>query len=254
MRYIIYPYKIGSASAKALAEALGGIRVRQDGRYRFRAGDRIINWGNSHVPTWFRTDLDMLNNPVSVANASNKLRTFEILSDAGIPTVPFTTEIDEALEWNQTVRVYARHKLTGHSGEGIEISEVDTAIPSAPLYTKEIENNGEYRVHVFNGEVIDYRKKSRQYDDEPTEEQSLVRTHGNGWIFRREHLKRLERIEDLAILAVAALGLDFGAVDIIKDENGDVFVVEVNTAVATEGETLTSYLEAITRYFDATTS
>jgi len=39
-------------------------------------------------------------------------------------------------------------------------------LPTAPLYTKAITNNGEYRVHVFDGEVILYQKKSRRVDED----------------------------------------------------------------------------------------
>lgn len=122
-------------------------------------------------------------------------------------------------------------------GDGIEL-------PDAPLYTRKVHNNGEYRVHVFNGRVIDYRKKSRHIDDEPTPEQSNIRTLGNGWVYRQSNLRRLERIEQLALSAIGALGLDFGAVDIINDENNNAMVIEVNTAVGADSVTTNSYVTA----------
>lgn len=244
-RFRIYPYKLPSKSARRLKEALGGLPLlKPDGNYTPRQGDKIINWGNSTVPN-FSTD-NMLNKPQSVLNASNKLRTFRKLEEAGIPTIPFTTDIEVASDWDD---VYVRHQLQGHSGAGIEIVDLHHDLPVAPLYTKKIDNNGEYRVHVMNGEVFDYRKKSRLADDEATEEQGKIRTLGNGWIYRQGNLKRLERIEELAKSAIRALGLDFGAVDIIMDGDGNVFVLEINTAVGLADNTLESYITKFKEHY-----
>jgi hypothetical protein len=218
---------------------------------------------------------NVLNTPESVGLASNKLKTFLSLEESEIPTVPFTQDKRTAESWlNEGHKVYVRQTLTGHSGEGIEVispqettpddflvgisdelaergydhlaNEVDREIelivnsstvdiPDAPLYTKGVANTGEYRVHVVDGDVILYQKKSRRYVDEenidePTEQDSDVRNLASGWVYRTGNLNRLERIEELAINTIDSLGLDFGAVDIIKDEHGDVFVLEVNTA------------------------
>jgi len=108
-------------------------------------------------------------------------------------------------------------------------------LPIAPLYTAGVSNKGEYRVHVFDGEVILYQKKSRRVGEDgevvtAEGEEADVRNLASNWIYRTGNLNRLERIEDLAIDAILALGLDFGAVDIIMDNEGDVFVLEVNSA------------------------
>lgn len=257
MRTVIYPYKMGSASARALANALDALRVRPVGRYTPRSGDFIINWGSSTVPGWnaaYRAILGQvqggirfLNKPEAVSRAANKLTAFRILQQAGVSTPEFTSDWTTASDWDENGwggRIYVRHRLTGHSGFGIEIFDDNEALPLAPLYVKAIENHGEYRVHVVNGQVIDYTKKRRRNGDRPTQEQSDVRNLESGWIYTRENLRRLERIEDLAVQAVAALGLDFGAVDIIKDENGDVYVLEVNTACGLSDTTLDSYVRA----------
>lgn len=242
----------------------------------------ILNWGNSHTPPWMTNDAvaRVLNRPTFVGNASNKLNTLRQLQGAELPVVPFTTDREEAREWDV---IYVRNKLTGHSGEGIEVinttrpngrelsqiaerlrslghtteaeslsrnTRQDVTIPEAPLYTKGIENHGEYRVHVFNGEVIDYRKKCRHDGDDATDVQSQVRTHGNGWIYRKDGLRRLDRVMELATNAISTLGLNFGAVDIIMDQEGTVFVLEVNTALGLEGSTLTNYVTAIKRHFN----
>lgn len=126
----------------------------------------------------------------------------------------------------------------------------DTTVPTAPLYTRGVANNGEYRVHVVDGEVILYQKKSRRVNEdgevETAEGQDAdVRNLASNWIYRTGNLERLERVEQLAISAIEALGLDFGAVDIIKDNDGNVFVLEVNSAPGLgNADSLEAYTEA----------
>ena len=131
--------------------------------------------------------------------------------------------------------------------EGMTSSAV---IPPAPLYTRGVANDGEYRVHVFDGSVILYQKKSRRVDDNgevvtADGAEADVRNLESNWIYRTGNLRQLERVEELAINAVSALNLDFGAVDIIKDTEGNVFVLEVNSAPGLGNTaTLEAYREA----------
>jgi hypothetical protein len=257
------PYKMGSQSGRALARSLDALRVRVNGTYLPRRGDFIINWGLGTTPGFYgayRAILErnpfssamFLNLPEHVSNAANKLRAFRILQQADVATVPFTTDVQTAHQWlSEGDSVYARHRLTAHSGVGIQIYEPGHTIATrAPLYTRGVENHGEYRVHVVTGQVIDYTKKRRHHGDAPDDEQEQVRNLDSGWVYSRENLRRLERIEQLAIRAVAALHLDFGAVDIIKDENGDVFVLEVNSAPGLAPTTCELYTNAFGELID----
>jgi glutathione synthase/RimK-type ligase-like ATP-grasp enzyme len=281
----IYPYKVGSQSVRKLKDSLDAMIIRlNNSRYRYRDSHTIINWGSSRRPSWMSEDVPVLNKPEAVAVAANKLDTLEVLSDAGVATVPYTTDEETAQAWLEFGdKIFARQNLTGHSGEGIVVinpmdnpinrqlamiardldsigfsnlsSSVSDEIQEerivpAPLYTRGIENTGEYRVHVFNGEVILYQKKSRRVDEDgnvvtPDGEEADVRNLASNWVYRTGNLRRLERIEELAKSAVSALGLDFGAVDIIKDQDGQVYVLEVNTAVGIGNDsTLEAYVSA----------
>lgn len=261
MRTVIYPYKMGSETAWVLSRALGARRLRVNGTYLPRSGDFIINLGASIIPRFSDAlrgvqGLVFLNRPEAVRNASNKLRAFRILQEAGVSIPEFTTDNSTASQWiRQGFRVFAREVLNGHSGAGIRVitahpTITTTVVPAAPLYVKQIRNRGEYRVHVVKGRVIDYIKKRRRNGEPATEAQNEVRNLENGWVYTRQNLRRLERIEQLAIRAVEALGLDFGAVDIIKDQNGDVFVLEVNTAPGMSDTTLAAYTDAFTRLIE----
>lgn len=281
----IYPYKQGSRSVRSLKESLDALTIKlENSRYTWNPGHVVINWGNSRLADWMRGEggNHILNHPTNVGSAANKLNTLDILEDAGVPTVEFWTDKSKAEEWlSMGHKVFARHTLTGHSGEGIEVLEpdgnskelieisdrllrlglpeiasqlesfIDTQeVPDALMYTKGITNTGEYRVHVFKGEIILYQKKSRRVDDDGnvlTAEgaEADVRNLASNWVYRTGNLTRLERIEQLAIKAIEALGLDFGAVDIIKDQEGNVFVLEVNSAPGLGNrDTLEAYTNA----------
>lgn len=244
MRFVLYPYKMGSLSGRQISEGLNALRVYPDRNYRPRPTDFVINWGSVLQPRWYYQNFSrFLNRPENVALASDKVLTFQTLSEAGLPTVPWTTNYWTALE--EFDNPIARTLTRASRGRGIiRLSEAQNA-PSARLYTDLIPNYGEYRLHIVEGQIIAYTKKSRHHDDEPqTEDEEQIRTNENGWVFRRGNLRRLERIEDLALSTMEVLGLDFGAVDIIKDENRDVHVLEVNTAVGMTETTLEDYINA----------
>ncbi|MDE1867790.1 MAG: hypothetical protein KGI08_08805, partial [Thaumarchaeota archaeon] len=78
MKPVIFPYKMGSNSAKALAHELGALRVYADRGYRPKQDHLIVNWGNSNWPRWYNSDRHyLLNHPVYVEKAANKLQTFQ---------------------------------------------------------------------------------------------------------------------------------------------------------------------------------
>ncbi len=252
-RIRLYPYKLGSESARALATALDTICIKTDGNYRPRVNDLIVNWGNSHPPISWRTaddNLELLNYPTNVGYAVNKLTTLQILLEAGVPTVEWTTEHDTAERWRGGGSfVVERNNLTGSKGDGIRIvdplSDDMLHVNHPPLYTKLIERAREYRVHVFDGQVIDLQQKKRR---EGNDSDGTIKNLDNGWVFVRDDITPPPRsIFDVSVRAVQALGLDFGGVDIIT-KDGQCYCLEVNCAVGLEGSTINSYVNAINRY------
>ena len=251
MRVVIYPYKFGSASAKALASALNTVRVRDVGRYVKKAGDIVIGWGSTMLPTWGTVDL---NKPESVARAVDKKVALSALKEAGVRTVEFTEDSDIVQQWlSNGNKVYARTLTRASEGRGIHVLTRGMQIPSASLYTLGINDGDEYRVHVFDGVVIDYTKKVPLDGSNPSVDARNIKSHSNGWTFAR-NAERRPSIEEEAVKAVRALGLDFGAVDIIVNPNDKnrPYVLEVNTACGMEdgGRTIQSYIDAINRYIN----
>lgn len=256
-RIVLYPYKMGSESARVLQEKLLASnittkRVKPDGNYLPFRSHVKINWGNSSAPQWDLTGGSLLNNPAAVRSASNKQEAFHYLTLGGVSTPDFTESQATASQWiDEGFTVMCRTKLNAHSGEGIVVARTKDDLVNAPLYTKYKKKRSEYRVHVFLGTVLDVQEKRRDREADINADQSLIRNHQNGWVFCREDVNRTEALDQIAISAVKALGLDFGAVDIIYNQKEDkYYVLEVNTAPGLSGTTLDKYVEAIVQYYN----
>lgn len=121
-------------------------------------------------------------------------------------------------------------------------------LPNAPLYTKYVKKKYEFRVHVFNGQVLRTTIKLKRSGVERATTQ--IRNLENGYVFANVPdgvaTEVVELCEAEAIKAVAAVGYDYGAVDCVYNARlNRVFVLEVNSAPAMEGTTLEVYSNAI---------
>lgn len=243
-RIRINSYKAGSKSARALADYLHvKILKQENSKFIPRRWDIIINWGSSReIATMMTTKV--INTPFAVQRASNKLSTLIILRDE-VSVPRFTTDAQEA--YDNYKRVFVRQTLTGHSGEGILVVDVNDDVellPVAPLYVEAIVKKNEYRAIVVNERIVDLKQK-RLSLEAPEERSRYIRNLKNGWIFSRDNLEYIEGLNEIAIKAVKVLGLDFGAVDIITDRDNKLYVLEVNTAFGLEGQTISLVGDAI---------
>lgn len=241
---LIYPYKLYSGSARALSKALGIKKFKENSPLHVRMNRFTLNWGNPRTPIW--NSSRWLNTPNSVRIAADKLESFRALSRAQVSAPEWTTDRAIAIGWlTGGSTVVARTVLNGSGGVGIHLAEnAQDRLVEAPLYVKYIKKLHEYRVHVFKGEVIDTQIKKKKQGVE--REGTRIRNLANGYIFAREGIVPDERRDTLAVSAVAALGLDFGAVDLVYNRHSDAYyVLEVNTAPGLEGTTLTNYVNAI---------
>ena len=244
----LYPYNQGSASAKALSEALGIKRIKHEGKPLNIPKELVINWGCSAMARAV-IPKQILNVPANVAKAVNKLHSFNALK--GHVSIPeFTEIVPEAAKWlAEGVTVVERHKLTGHSGEGVRIVEPGDELQGAPLYVKYIAKKEEYRLHVFRDKVFFIQRKARNKDVPDVNVNWQVRNHGNGFIFAHIDVDVPEEAKKEAITAIKALGLDFGAVDLIwNQKQNKYYVLEVNTACGMEGTTLNKYVEVFKEF------
>lgn len=256
-RAVILPYKPGSLSAKKLANRLTELlnlkvrRVRHEGRYRPKQRSLVINYGSNRSPNWFGRVVSSywLNSPAHCAAAGNKLDAFRLFQSVGLSIPEWTNNRELAQGWiSQGGVCVARTVLNGHSGRGIILcSGNDHPLVPAPLYVKYKKKRKEFRVHVFQGQVIDVCEKRRMRQERrPEQFDGYIRNHANGWVFCRDNIIRPVGLDALAIGACTALGLDFGAVDIIWNEKENkCYLLEVNTAPGLEKTTLETYARAI---------
>lgn len=266
MSMFLLPYKRGSQGSRALAEALGIRRIKLE-RSRFRAtADKIIlNWGNTTAEVNTSGASTWINPPLAVSRAIDKLTCLHTLVAAEVPCVVFDLYIETAAHWaSEGIDTVIRTTATGKGGEGIYIFEGDASksvdenhvrvqefikekgISRVKLITQYFKAKDEYRVHVFDGKVIDVQQKRKRSDIPRDEVNYKVRNHANGFVFCRENVSLPDCCAEAAVAAVAALALDFGAVDLRYNPKEDrPAVLEVNTAPGLEGTTLEIYVNAV---------
>lgn len=247
MKLKVLPYNSRSKSAKALVEKLSPLAIMKK-QYTPLVGTKkvLLNWGNSN-PMFSLHGATVLNKPEAVQAASNKLTSFKLMQMAGVRIPEFTNDINVAKGWIEDGRItLCRTLLRANSGRGIVIAKESCDLVQAPLYVKYIRKEKEYRLHVFKGKVIDLVEKRRKsnFGSNPLYNK-YIRSYEQGWVMTREGVTVSDDTKSEAVKAVEALGLDFGAVDVVINREGKPVVLEVNTAPGLMGSTLQSYKTAI---------
>lgn len=245
MRFKVYPYKQGSASAKTLATHLSGKVLKREGSsYSPKPGDCIVNWGSSSIPGFGAATV--LNPDLS--KAQNKLTAFEEFRNAEVSIPEYWTNRNDI-----PVDVYpvlCRTVLGGHSGAGIVIAHSPEQLVDAPLYVRYVKKKDEYRVHVLRDKAFFIQRKARKLD--VATPNWMVRNLAGGFVFVDATSAAPAQVIDQSIIAIAAAGLDFGGVDVIwNDKTKKAYVLEINTACGLEDRTAEKYAAAIKELQDA---
>jgi predicted ATP-grasp superfamily ATP-dependent carboligase len=114
----------------------------------------------------------------------------------------------------------------------------------ATHWLKWIDAKKEFRVHVIDGEVIKLQEKQPigNYIE------------GESYFSYPHDFKYKKTLRDIAVRSVEALGLDFGAVDILWDDS--FYILEINTApcLTRSEDTLNRYVKAFMRRTPASIS
>lgn len=257
MRYLVLPYRQGSKSAKALATALGGRVMRLQGSTARLQGATMVNWGNTTVNPG-AVSFTLLNPVERIKPASNKLLFFRRMREAGHNNlIPEFWENQQDIP-DEAFPIVCRTVLAGHSGDGIVIAADRGHLVPASLYVRYVKKSQEYRVHVgrkrhditadpfigpeYDYEIIAVQRKARRYD--VTNPNWQVRNHANGFIYSREGFTAPVSVLVAAKMALDVSGLDFGAVDVIWNQQQDrPYVLEINTAPGLEGQTIADYAD-----------
>lgn len=205
-----------------------------------RDGYGDINWGRASA----HTDL----NP-DISASTNKRVMREKFAEAGVPMPKLvdTTDIIHSLERGVPMKFIGRPDQ--HSkGRGFWLIDSYISLRKAMNGTRRkkpathfmefVEADHEYRVHVFNGRSIRISEKS--YPSRETD---------RFWWRAIKPTSNVKHVRKAAKQAVKALGLDFGAVDVLATEN-KCWVLEVNAAPGIGGSLPKLYAETFKRWYE----
>lgn len=226
--------------SKPTGEVLGRVLNAAHGEYLTGRSDRdfLIRWGSR--ASGFYASGRTLNSVAAIENASDKLRSLGLMKEAGVTVPEFSTDPEE-------LRFPFLGRKISHSKARdvvLCLQKGDYARRPRDYYVQYIPTVREFRVHVVNDEVIRVQGK---FLDNPKDALPWVRNYATGYRFRapRKNLKP-DRL-NMAVLAVKAHGLDFGAVDMLIGDDGGTYILEVNTAPACSPITMKAYVNAFSK-------
>lgn len=221
--------------------------------------ERILNWG---LGTW--TDgrsHNWINHPDRVKKYADKGHALATMELKGV-SVPAQLSLEYAMATvGEDYPVVIRPRSGTRQGRGLWVcrdkDRLQRHAEGLGEYRIAVFEDcpKEYRVHVIDGRVVKVQEKCQpaMFPNTGHGEVDVIRTHRNGWVFQIPELPKRDRgpIKNEARNAVAALGLDIGAVDVGVMRNGQPMVFEVNTAPGlwvegTENRTFDKYVRWIT--------
>ena len=272
-----------------LAEALG----ISHGKNKPSKQNLIIGWGTKIDQMISLNKVRTLNHPNQILCNRDKLEALKLMDTAEINVAKFI-EADKVVRSIENGTDGIEFPLIGRTkyhqgGKGFWLCPTMTHVKSAieegaKYFQNMIEIKEEYRLHIFNNELIYAVKKSKrskeEYQeayvrqeleqqkklaeknnnpfDEATARLILVRiakkkTDGGADMIIRSnkkgwkfsHIKTVnDDLKTEAILALEALKLDFGAVDCCLDVNNVPYIIEINTGPGLEETPFNAYVAA----------
>ena len=211
-------------SAQAIAEASDGdIQAVRSGR----AG---INWGRNHADSELNAD---------ISNSTNKRRMRELFAEHEVPTPKLYDcpryAIDQGivLVGRPDRHMKGRGYWLCQSRDDVDRAVRGTRRKAAATHFMEfIDAPREYRVHIFKGKSIRISEK----DTTAFHEYTTIKPTNN-----------VKHVRKAAKAAIAALGLDFGAVDVLANDE-QAWVLECNAAPGLGGSMARLYAEVFNQW------
>jgi len=216
--------------------------------------DYVIRWGCRRRVG--RGPHEVLNKKDAIRQTSDKYSALRVFDDNDVPVPEFTRSESDIGPAHADAPL--QYPVLGRDQRHSQGSDIDLILQDRDIelggqshhYVQYVPVATEFRVQVFDGDVLKVHEKllRREADNEDPH----IRNHERGWVFLNPRSEPPD--PDVAIGAVESLGLDFGAVDLIREEGtGQEYVLEVNTAPSLDENNLTRYGDAIQEYTELDT-
>lgn len=197
--------------------------------------DHLIRWG-SRSSVRYVPNVSPINSRSALRNNADKFEAMRAMDEGGIPVPNYAREADD-------VDFPALGRSESHArGEDINLilQDRDVFLTENDFFVEYIPTELEYRMHVVDNEVVCVHEKRLRHE---ADNHPYIRNSETGWVFLEP---RDEPPSDqLAIDAVGSMGMDFGAVDVIRGEDGEDYVLEVNSAPSLDEANLERYGSAL---------
>src|SRR5512139_3773789 len=228
---VIISPKSTSESAKYIAECLDidYVNPYTKDKFDFTEYNKVINWGVS-------ADISgniVLNKPIAVEIAVNKLKTFRKLA-GHVRSVEWTTDMDVARNWAALGNtVVARKFAKGTCSKGIELIEHGGNFDAEyKFFSKYLPHEAEYRINAYKGKVVSIQEKIR-------------REKAGVFKFKLLYGKPTQPIVDMVEKVYNQIDLDIFGIDLLVDNSGNFNLLEVNSAPSIFGKTAERFVKLI---------
>lgn len=251
---MIYLYKRGTGMGRLARELRVSVLLLPEERpvYRRFNQELWINWGCVRLPDYLKAGEDdqkrILN--YSISNAASKVRAFELLGEAGIQIPRWSKTLKELINKVKPDQHILARRDGLSKGKGIRVISPEArlnAVYEPDFFVERLSCKREFRCHVWSDRVICLQAKVV-----PPGCQNFIHNYENGCHYTTQMLDRWisgdlrSQIEVISIQTSRALGLDFGAVDLLLTKKDRLYVLEVNTAPGLRSEaTYSAYREAL---------
>lgn len=192
----------------------------------------FIRWGNSMLDS-VSAEIELNANS---SNASDKGVMMERFLDAEVNT-PDVLMLDDGIDIEDFKEKYEVEKLYFRNAHD-QIKLRGNPVEGDKYVLEPIEKDKEYRVHIMFGRTVGV------YEKIPYEgEDGAIRKDDNCQFRRidfsnKDQKEEAKGVRPAARAAISALELDFGGVDVIKSEDGEILVLEVNSSPSLNTENI----------------
>lgn len=246
VRVVYHP--VGAQSGAKLGAALGAETLSMnEGKTASPGPQWLIRYGtNVNTPTG---KVGELNTGKAIGTQKHRIDQLHVLKMAGVDVPSWIPSPPSAGTPLIAHTVAHEHGLFGRTlsnvgkGDGVQFYPVGSTLDlkNHAFFTAVIPKARQFRVHVV-------RNKGCRREVMPLNPSDLI---WNIDVNAKEVIAKHypSNLIQVAVAAVKALKLDFGAVDIVQDKYNKLYVLEVNTAPGLGGDTLAWYVEKFKAIF-----